>query len=323
MRSLTWTQAVQYFVMALACVLTAAFVLNREPAADIAIVDYLGTLVAAFPTESRTASIGFALSLFVTALGTASFPHLLMRVLAMRPFGGTGASIFWNVFFAAILLLAALVLADLLSAATGATANGPLGNLVAHLSGLPAVLIGLVFAGVIAALFAVGQAVLFAAASSLSHDVWDEIVDKSGAEGRRIIVARFIVVAVAWSAATIAEAWTLTVPALVEWAFALAAAGAFIPLLLGLWWGRCTNIGALVGGLAGLGLAGLMFLMGQGMIRAALVSEGWIGLGAPAAATAGMTAALVATIGVSLITPPSRAAREGGHGGTPIRERPA
>jgi cation/acetate symporter len=324
MRSLTWTQAVQYFVIALACLLTAAFVFEREPAADVAMIEYLDAIRLALPSAGGTSSIGLALSLLLTAIGTASLPHLLMRVLAMRPFGKNGAAMIWTAFFSAIVLLTGLVLADLLAVGLSASAGGdPIGALVAHLSGLPAVLIGVVFAGVLAALLALGQAVLFASASALSHDMWDEIVDRSGAEGRRIVVARIITVAVAWTAATIAESWSLPVPILVEWAFALAAAGAFAPLLLGLWWSRCTDIGALAGMLSGFGLAGTMFLMAQGVVRAALVSEGWVGLGAPAAAAAGMALALILTIGVSLITPAPRAERDRARGGTPIRERPA
>jgi len=331
MRSLTWTQAVQYFVIALACLMTAAFVVEGEPAVEAMMAKHLEALGEQLPVWNGTFSIPSVLSRLLPIVGAASLPHLIMRALTMRPVRGASASMTWGMLFSVAVLLTGLLLVDLRAdAVIGEPAGDPLASLAAHLNGLPAVLIGLVFAGVLAALLALGQAVLFSAASALSHDVWDEIVDRSGAEGRRIVVARLIVVGVGAAAAAIAISWQADIPVLVEWAFALAAAGAFAPLLLGLWWRRCNEIGALTGIVSGFGLAGVLFLMEQGVVREALVSSEWTGFGAPAAALAGMTVALVTTVGLSLATPAPKVESDtlmgrsgGGRGGPPIRERPA
>ena len=93
---------------------------------------------------------------------------------------------------------------------------------------------------------------------------------------------------------------------------------------------RCNEIGALTGIVSGFGLAGVLFLMEQGVVREALVSSEWTGFGAPAAALAGMAVALVTTVGLSLATPAPKVESDtlmgrsaGGRGGPPIRERPA
>src|SRR5690606_38327065 len=98
---------------------------------------------------------------------------------------------------------------QLLIAAAGEDApiGADLVQSAAIFAALPAALAGLVLAGTLAALFALGQAALFAAATTLSHDVWDESVDRKGPEGRRIIVARLIVLAVAALGALTALRW--------------------------------------------------------------------------------------------------------------------
>lgn len=237
----------------------------------------------------------------------------------------------WGIFFAAFLVVLGFVLADLFVAGTaGDFSAGALAELTNRIPGLSGVVAGLALAGTLAALLAFGQAVLFSAASALSHDVWDEIVDRRGPEGRRIVVARTILAGVAALAAFLAPRWGADVSALFAWALALAAAGGFVPLALGIWWRRCNEIGALGGMVAGFGFAGLVFLMSQKIVPTTMVATDWTAVGAPAAAVAGVLISFIVTVGLSLVTPPSeadarmRASRAGSaQSGPPIRERPA
>jgi len=179
---------------------------------------------------------------------------------------------------------------------------------------------------VLAALFALGQAALFAAATALSHDIFDEIVDRKGPEGRRIFVARIILVGVAAGAVALVPLWQVEASSLIQWALAFAAAGAFAPLVLGLWWKRTNEIGALGGMAAGFGFTAFVFLMAEKVIRAAVTSSDWADVTAPAAAAIGLAASSIITIGLSLITPalesdPTVVA--GDEGRPPIHERPA
>ena len=92
-------------------------------------------------------------------------------------------------------------------------------------SALPSVLAGLVLAGIAAALLSLGQAALFAAASSLSRNAWQAVTVRRGREGRRIFAARLVVLAVAAGGAAAAVQWRSEAPAMLDWAFAVAVAG--------------------------------------------------------------------------------------------------
>jgi cation/acetate symporter len=207
---------------------------------------------------------------------------------------------------------------------------GALADLTNRIPGLSGVVAGLALAGTLSVLLALGQAVLFSAVSALSHDLWDEIVDKRGPEGRRIVVARLLIAGVAALAAFLTVRWDAPVSALFAWALALAAAGGFVPLTLGVWWRRCNEIGALGGMVAGFGFAALIFLMSQRIVPTTMLAADWTAVGAPAAAVAGALISLIVAVGLSLVTPPSeaearmRAARAAGtQSAPPIRERPA
>ncbi len=331
MRSLTWTQAIQYFVIALACLVPVGYLTLSEPSAESAIAqDFGALLILNLPAWSGIAAAHWALPALLAAIGAASLPHLMARALTAPSPREAGTSMIWGVLFSGMLVMAGLVLAGILVEAAGPEPVGAgLSQLAALLSTLPAVLSGLVLAGALAALFALGQAALFSAASALSHDVFDEIVDRRGPEGRRIVVARLILVGVAAGAAALAPLWRAEAPVLLEWALALAAAGSFAPLVLGLWWRRCSEIGALGGMVVGFGFTGFVFLMEQNIIPAAMISSGWAEVGAPVAAMAGLLASVAVTVGLSLVTPAQQAVSQNlngagnGRGGPPIRERPA
>jgi cation/acetate symporter len=271
------------------------------------------------------------LPFLLAAIGAASLPHLTARTLTAQSGREAGSLMAWGVLFAVLLLATGLVLAKLVASAAGipVVADGNLLQLGAVFAVLPAVLGGLVLAGMLAALFALGQAALFSAASAISHDLWDEILDRRGPEGRRIIVARLILVSVAAAAALIVPIWPAEAPSLLAWALALAAAGSFVPLVLGLWWRRCNEVGALGGIVAGFGFTGLVFLLDQHVIPEAMISSGWSNVGAPIAALTGLAMSLVVTVGLSLVTPAPEpevqklTSAAGNKQSMPIRERPA
>lgn len=236
----------------------------------------------------------------------------------------------WSVLFAILLAASGLVLAEFLigMGLPSPPPGGGVPQLAAVLVSLPATLAGLVLAGVLAALFALGQAALFAAATALSHDIFDEVIDRKGPEGRRIFVARIVLVAVAAGAAALVPVWQADASSLVEWALAFAAAGIFAPVVLGLWWKRTNDIGALAGMAAGFGFTFFVFLMAEGIVPT-MTSSDWANVGAPVAASLGLAASAIITIGLSLITPAEVEKVEKLMDGTatdarsPIHERPA
>jgi cation/acetate symporter len=238
--------------------------------------------------------------------------------------------------FGTALVIGVFVLSQVIASQAGAEPPTRLGGdplLLATpiFAGLPSVLAGLVMAGLLASALALGQAALLSAASALSYDLWDKFADPDAPEGRRLLVARLLVVAVAAAAAWLALQLALPAPALIGCALALAAAGNFAPLLLGIWWRGCTAAGAVAGICAGVGVVALWLLVGLG--SPAGTGPAWA-LQPIKAAAAAVPAAFVVTILVSLLT--SR--REGERGNklgallanlrsgqekAPIRERPA
>jgi cation/acetate symporter len=126
----------------------------------------------------------------------------------------------------------------------------------------------------------------------------------------------------------LAPNWQADASFLIQWALAFAAAGTFAPVVLGLWWKRTNEIGALAGMAAGFGFSAFVFLMAEKIIPAVSSSD-WADLGAPAATAVGLTASAIITIGLSLVTPAQEsdtaavadAAAAGGR--PPIHERPA
>jgi cation/acetate symporter len=331
MRSLSWTQAIQYFVLALAAIVTAGFVMQADLTVGSVLGETASALVANLPGWQSLVGTKSMLPVFLAALGAASLPHHVTRALTAEPGRGATTSMTWGVFFSALLVVLGFVLADLFAGGeAGDFSVGALADLTNRIPGLSGVVAGLALAGILSALLALGQAVLFSAASALSHDVWDEIVDRRGPEGRRIVVARIVVAGVAALAALLAPRWSADIPALFAWALALAAAGGFAPLLLGTWWRRCNEIGALGGMIAGFGFAGMIFLMSQRIVPTTMVAADWTAVGAPAAAVAGAVISLIVAVGLSLVTPPSeaearmRVARaNSAQSAPPIRERPA
>jgi cation/acetate symporter len=145
------------------------------------------------------------------------------------------------------------------------------------------------------------------------------------------LVARILVIAVAAGAAWLALNVGTAPPALIGWALALAAAGNFAPLLLGIWWRGATPHGALAGMATGVGLLALSLLLPPG--NSAGLATG-SALAPIQAAAVAIPAALFVTVLVSVVTKRRDerqgaelaelfAVLRGGHRKPPLRERPA
>jgi len=123
-----------------------------------------------------------------------------------------------------------------------------------EIAGLPYVIAGLVAAGGLAAALSTADGLLLAIANALSHDIYYKMIDPNAPTGRRLTVARALLVVVAVIAAYTASFRPADIVAMVAWAFSLAAAGLFPALVLGVWWKRTTTAGAVAGIITGFGL---------------------------------------------------------------------
>ena len=120
-----------------------------------------------------------------------------------------------------------------------------------EIAGLPYVVSGLVAAGGLAAALSTADGLLLAIANALSHDVYYKMIDPKASTVRRLVVARALLVIVAVVAAATASTRPSGIIQMVAWAFSLAAAGLFVPVVMGIWWKKTTNTAAVTGMLVG------------------------------------------------------------------------
>jgi cation/acetate symporter len=171
-----------------------------------------------------------------------------------------------------------------------------------EIAGLPYVISGLVAAGGLAAALSTADGLLLAIANALSHDIYYKMIDPKASTVRRLVVARALLVIVAIMGAAIAGTRPAGIIQMVAWAFSLAAAGLFAPLVLGIWWKRTTSVGAIVGMMSGFGLC-LFYLVGTRYFDMPL----WFGIRNISSALFGLPVAFIVTYVVSLMTaPPSK-----------------
>ncbi|MGB5082627.1 MAG: sodium:solute symporter family protein [Burkholderiales bacterium] len=166
-----------------------------------------------------------------------------------------------------------------------------------EVAGLPYVVSGLVAAGGLAAALSTADGLLLAIANALSHDIYYKLIDPHASTRRRLVVARTLLVAVALIAAAVAGTRPAGIIQMVAWAFSLAAAGLFAPLVLGIWWKRTTSIGAIVGMMAGFAVC-LFYLIATQYFAMPL----WFGIRNISCALFGMPVAFILTWAISLMT---------------------
>jgi cation/acetate symporter len=175
-----------------------------------------------------------------------------------------------------------------------------------EVAGLPYVVSGLVAAGGLAAALSTADGLLLAIANALSHDVYYKMINPQATTRRRLIVARTLLVGVALVAAAVAGTRPAGIIQMVAWAFSLAAAGLFAPLVLGIWWKRTTPVGAVVGMMSGFAVC-LFYLIATQYFAMPL----WFGIRNISCALFGMPVAFILTWVVSLMTaPPSKEMQE-------------
>ncbi|MDH5752686.1 MAG: cation acetate symporter [Deltaproteobacteria bacterium] len=282
--------------------------------------------------------LNFFSLIFCLMLGTAALPHILMRFFTTPSVRDARKSVGWSLFFIFLLYFtapayAAFAKLEVLKNVVGqqiaslprwvdiwgqiglvkindANADGILqwAELTINrdvvvlatpeIAGLPYVIAGLVAAGGLAAALSTADGLLLAIANALSHDVYYRMVNPQADSKKRLIVARIILVIVAVFAAWLASTKPSDILSMVAWAFSIAASGLFPALVLGVWWKRTTNAGAVAGMAAGFAVC-LIYLLGTRYGGMGL----WFGIKNISAGMFGIPAAFLTTVVVSLMTP--------------------
>ena len=270
-------------------------------------------------------------------LGTASLPHILMRFFTTPSVKSARISVGWALLFIFFLYFTAPAYATfakyeiytnvigsqitelpawvaawsevgLLTVADGngdgilqlaeLTINRDIVVLATpEIAGLPYVISGLVAAGGLSAALSTADGLLLAIANAFSHDVYYRMVNPKADAETRLIVARILLVVIAFGAAMLARTKPADILSMVAWAFSIAASGLFPALVLGVWWKRANTAGAISGMLVGFGVC-MVYLVGTRYGGMDLI----FGVGNISAGLFGIPAAFITMIVVSLAT---------------------
>ncbi|KPI11163.1 Na+/solute symporter [Actinobacteria bacterium OK074] len=201
----------------------------------------------------------FSLQLAIV-LGLAALPHVAMRLLAPRRTRVLRASVVWSVGLVGFVCLAAGILGLGATAILGRgaiTSVDPKGDaavllLARSLGG--GILTALISSLAFVTLLAVAAGLTLAAASSLAHDLYGQVLRKGRAsQSEELVVARLggVVIGVLGMALSLLS-WEISTATLAFLAFAIAASAILPALLYSLFWRRFTARGALFGLYGGL-----------------------------------------------------------------------
>jgi cation/acetate symporter len=174
-----------------------------------------------------------------------------------------------------------------------------------EIGGLPYVISVLVVAGGLAAALSTADGLLLTIGNALAHDLLHKGKVSKVEAMRRVMWSKFALLVVALVAAYTAAQRPAGILYLVSASFSLAGA-AFVPaMVLGIFWKRTTHMGAILGMLTGLSFTIYYMLINQPVVRDVLGLQGsglWWGIQPISAGVFGVTAGLLCTICVSLMT---------------------
>jgi len=174
-----------------------------------------------------------------------------------------------------------------------------------EIGGLPYVVSGLVAAGGLAAALSTADGLLLTIGNALAHDMFHKGENSRIDAVRRVMLSKFALLLVALLAAYAAAQRPADILFLVAASFSLAGA-AFVPAMtLGIFWSKATRQGAVSGMLAGLGLTLYYMAINAPAVRTAFKLRGsglWFDIDPVSAGVFGVSAGLLVTVLVSLLT---------------------
>jgi len=179
-----------------------------------------------------------------------------------------------------------------------------------EIGGLPYVVSGLVAAGALAAALSTADGLLLTLSNALSHDTRRRMTSPGMGGGRQVAVSKVLLLVVAFTAAWVATRTPADILFLVGAAFSLAASTFFPVLVMGIFWKRANQWGAIAGMLAGLCTTFFYMVQAQPWLRELVLGipsskplELWWDIQPIAAGVFGAPVAFVVIILVSWCTP--------------------
>jgi cation/acetate symporter len=173
-----------------------------------------------------------------------------------------------------------------------------------ELGGLPYVVSGLVAAGGLAAALSTADGLLLTISNAIVRDMHWRDVEEQAPTGRRVILSKFTLLAVALVAAVLASFKPAEILPLVTASFSLAASALVPVMVLGIFWAGATRAGAVAGMLGGLGIALYYMLANAPAVRVFLGLDPdhalWFGIQPLLAGVFGVPTGFAAAVAVSL-----------------------
>jgi len=144
-----------------------------------------------------------------------------------------------------------------------------------ELGGLPYVVSGLVAAGGLAAALSTADGLLLTISNALVRDLYFQARPHQASTEQRVIVSKFVLMAVALAAAFVASRRSSDILPMVAASFSIAAS-AFVPVMvLGIFWRGTNRMGAVAGMLSGLGVT-LYYMLSHTALAQALFPKAWL-----------------------------------------------
>jgi cation/acetate symporter len=171
-----------------------------------------------------------------------------------------------------------------------------------EIAGLPYVISGLIAAGGLAAALSTADGLLLAISNALSHDTYYKVIDPSASSQKRVTISKLLLLVVAMVAAYAASLKPGNILSMVGTAFSLAASILFPALVLGVFWKRANQQGAIAGMIAGLVVC-VYYMVHTHPALGGSASGQWFSIAPVSAGVFGVPAGILAAVVVSLLTP--------------------
>jgi len=305
----------------------------------------------AFPeraaVSAEVARRNFIALVICLTIGTAALPHILIRYYTTTSVSGARNSVFWSIFFIALLYITAPAYAVF---AKWSVYNDVVGVAIDHLpswiaswgkvglvkvedingdgilqlseltlfsdvvvlatpeiAGLPYVVSGLVAAGGLAAALSTADGLLLTLANALGHDLYYKLLAPQASTQRRLVVSKAMLLVAALVATWVASLRPDNILFLVGLAFSIAAAGFFPALACGIFWKRANRWGAVTGMVGGVAVSIYYSVITHPFFGGSMAAS-WFEIQPIACGIFGLPVGFAAIVVVSLLTKPPGAA---------------
>lgn len=265
----SFTDLIQSIIMTVALVVVLGFGVTQaggvEAVLDNArsLTDYLSLIRIHDPATGGSEPYGLLTicSLLAWGLGYFGMPHILARFMAIEEEKKLKLSrrvaTSWVVISMAVAIIIGLVGNAMTSAgvlenlADSETIIVRIASLISQFGPLPALLAGVILAGILAATMSTADSQLLAASSSVSQDLGNDFLKRDFSGKRGMIVARAVMVGISLIAAFLARDPDSSVFRVVSFAWAGFGAAFGPVMLMALFWKRSNKWGALAGMVVG------------------------------------------------------------------------